>query len=616
LVIENFEDSGTVSKQLSHFINGDENLFYLNSVVSGKAIELLKPYEIPIITHFHELKNSVNYYAGNYLKNILALSDHFIACSEAVADYLSDLKIDREKISLIHEFIKNEDDAYLEEEAKQKLKENLGLPINKKIIVGVGLGLFWRKGADLFFDVCDAYSKLSAKDDYFFLWVGGDFANDNNEKFGKWSTHLDRISKSGLSNHIKFTGKVLNVRDYLKVSEMFLLTSREDPFPLVCLEAANYHLPIICFADAGGMPEFVKDDAGFIVPFEDTKKMAGIALYLMRDDDERIKRGNCAYQRFVENHTVDATMPKILNKIRSVGKIDPLISVIVPNFNYSRYLAERLSSIYNQTFQDFEVIILDDASTDGSMEIIEKYGSKPNTRVIINKVNSGSVFHQWRKGVEKARGKYIWIAEADDYCEPGFLQKVLQPFSDNKVVLTYCNSNVADEHGKIIKNFYLNCGYYDGLGYPASKWTNDYLNDGKDEIQKVLAIKNTIPNCSAVVFKKQEFLKINFSDYDSLTFGHDWLTYVNLLMNGTVAYIAETLNYHRRHSASVISQSRKDATSTIGEYHRIHSWILNHIIISEDVLGMIHIFMKNSLLKNWDSIDLKKIGKPTEFYNL
>lgn len=615
-VLETNENNSTVRNQLSKIINGDESLIYLNSVASGKVIDALKTLNIPIITHFHELKESVRHYAGKYFNNVLQSTNHFIACSKAVEDYLISYNAPSSKISLIHEFIQQQPLVTLSEDVRIRLKIDLGLPADKKIIVSSGLGLFWRKGADLFIDVCDAYSKLSVKDDYFFLWVGGDFATDNNKKYGNWTDQLKRIEDLQLTDKIRFTGKVSNVKDYLKVSEIFLLTSREDPFPLVCLEAANNHLPIICFADSGGMSEFVQEDAGFVVPFEDIKKMAGVTLYLMRDDEERVKLGSNAYQRFIKNHTVETTLPKILNTIRSIGRINPLVSVIVPNYNYAHFLDERLSSIYNQTFQDFEVIILDDASTDESIEIIKKYCLKPNTTVITNDVNSGSVLRQWRKGIENAKGKFVWIAEADDYCEIGFLEKILQKFTDNTIVLAYCNSNSVNENGKISENFYLNCGYYEGLGYPDSRWKQDYFNNGLNEIQNVLAIKNTIPNCSAVVFRKEEFLKIDFSEFNKFTFGHDWLTYINLLMNGSVAYISETLNYHRRHPHSVISESVKNAHLTISEYHEIHRWIVNKIDISEEVRLLIKMFITNSLLKNWKAIDLDEKDKSFELYRL
>ena len=93
----------------------------------------------------------------------------------------------------------------------------------------------------------------------------------------------------------------------------------------------------------------------------------------------------------------------------------PLISIIIPNYNHALYLKQRIDSVLNQTFQDFELIILDDCSTDNSREIIERYRGNPKiTQIIYNKKNSGGVFKQWIKGIEKVKGEYVWIAERDD----------------------------------------------------------------------------------------------------------------------------------------------------------------------------------------------------------
>ena len=105
-----------------------------------------------------------------------------------------------------------------------------------------------------------------------------------------------------------------------------------------------------------------------------------------------------------------------------------LVSIIVPNYNHARYLKERLDSIYNQTYRHFEVILLDDCSTDGSVEVLKEYARKypENTRLVANEHNSGKVFHQWNKGLELARGEFVWIAESDDFAEPDFLASCVE----------------------------------------------------------------------------------------------------------------------------------------------------------------------------------------------
>ena len=90
----------------------------------------------------------------------------------------------------------------------------------------------------------------------------------------------------------------------------------------------------------------------------------------------------------------------------------PKVSVIIPNYNHAQFLEQRVESVLNQTFQDFEIIFLDDASTDNSKEVFSKYSNHPKiSHVIFNETNSGSPFKQWNKGFGLSTGEYIWIAE-------------------------------------------------------------------------------------------------------------------------------------------------------------------------------------------------------------
>jgi len=101
----------------------------------------------------------------------------------------------------------------------------------------------------------------------------------------------------------------------------------------------------------------------------------------------------------------------------------PKVSVIVPNYNHAPYLRQRIESILNQTYQDFEVILLDDCSTDNSRDILNNYRNQSKvSHCIFNAVNGKSAFQQWQKGVQLAKGEYIWIAESDDWAEPEFLE--------------------------------------------------------------------------------------------------------------------------------------------------------------------------------------------------
>src|ERR1700722_7019269 len=103
----------------------------------------------------------------------------------------------------------------------------------------------------------------------------------------------------------------------------------------------------------------------------------------------------------------------------------PRVSVVIPNYNHARFLTRRIETVLQQTFQDFEVILLDDCSTDESRTILSSYAKNSKVRVEFNSLNSGSAFKQWNKGVGMARGEYVWIAESDDYADERLVERLI-----------------------------------------------------------------------------------------------------------------------------------------------------------------------------------------------
>lgn len=113
----------------------------------------------------------------------------------------------------------------------------------------------------------------------------------------------------------------------------------------------------------------------------------------------------------------------------------PLVSIIVPNYNHAAFLSERLRSILSQTFQNFELIVLDDASTDDSLAVIREQLQDHPHLVFCNATNSGQPCSQWLSGIKKASGRYIWIAESDDSCSPKFLERMVSHLEQGNVLV-------------------------------------------------------------------------------------------------------------------------------------------------------------------------------------
>ena len=251
----------------------------------------------------------------------------------------------------------------------------------------------------------------------------------------------------------------------------------------------------------------------------------------------------------------------------------PQVSVIIPNYNHALFLQQRIESVLKQTYQDFEIILLDDASTDNSRDVISQYNNHPKIQICLNDKNSGSPFKQWNKGLEKARGKYIWIAESDDYAEPNFLETLVPLLENNdRVGLAYCQSYVADEKGNILKT---NHWWTDALS--KTRWQHDFINSGIDECQNYIGVKNTIPNASAVLFRKDILNKVGDTE-QSMTLCGDWMAWIEVLLKSDIAYSSQVLNYFRHHGDSV--RNSCDRLRRSCEYATINLMLEKHIGLS------------------------------------
>lgn len=244
----------------------------------------------------------------------------------------------------------------------------------------------------------------------------------------------------------------------------------------------------------------------------------------------------------------------------------PVVSVIVPNYNHAQYLQQRIESILDQTYQDFELILLDDCSADNSVEVLKTYCKHPKvSHFIINEKNSGSTFKQWNKGVELAQGKYIWIAESDDVADSHFLEVLVKELETNsKLGLVYSHSKLIDSDGKIT---------YENQKKKIED-TVEYL--GIEYIKQKLSLTNHIWNASMMVFQKEYYPNLKERElYSSMKYCGDWFFYVILLgKNVSILEIQQTLNYYRIHNENVSNNALKSGLAFL-EGLDVYSYIKN-----------------------------------------
>ncbi len=225
----------------------------------------------------------------------------------------------------------------------------------------------------------------------------------------------------------------------------------------------------------------------------------------------------------------------------------PKVSVIVPNYNHSKYLKQRIESILNQTYTNFELILLDDCSTDDSVIVLKEYENHPKvSHIILNDKNTKSPFVQWERGVRLAVGNYIWIAESDDWAENTFLEEMINNMSRfENVVLGFSAVCYVNSNGKSLDS---------NRKYSEKK----ECYDGVQFINERLSVECLIDNVSSVLFKKEAYLSSQMSNINNYNLCGDWLFYILLAEKGKIFYYDKPLSNFRRHPKTTSLRLEKE----------------------------------------------------------
>lgn len=257
----------------------------------------------------------------------------------------------------------------------------------------------------------------------------------------------------------------------------------------------------------------------------------------------------------------------------------PRVSVAIPNYNYARFLPQRIESVLGQTYTDFELILIDDGSTDGSVDVMKRYLSDPRvTALVESKRNSFKMFQQWNKGVSYARGEYVWIAESDDYADPRLLERLVGVLDANpNVGLAYCQSNLVDPEGVLLGSELQLTASLD-----EHRWLADYVADGREECRKYFIRRCIIPNASAVVFRRELYQRVGGADERMMQSG-DWMTWSKMVLESDIAFVAEPLNFYRKHQ----TRTRRTVWTTGRmnlEFYKVMGFIASRVDPDPDAL--------------------------------
>ncbi|CAH2603383.1 Glycosyltransferase [Rhodovastum atsumiense] len=429
-------------------------------------------------------------------------------------------------------------------ESAAKVRAELSIGNDDAVIVGIGYADM-RKGFDLFLQLWRLLHGKAPQRRIHLIWVG---AMDPDLQ-GWLAAEIDLAATTGTFHLLGFRQDVDAI---LSAASVFALTSREDPFPTVALEALSVGLPVVAFDATGGIPDMLQSTGqGMVVPYGDVLGMANAIEKIIGTplpDELRKERQALVTERFQFKPYVKKLVELALPNL-------PQISVAVPNYNYARYMEGRLGTIFQQTHPIHEIVVIDDCSKDDSAVVIPRVAADWGREIdfVKNEKNSGSVFAAWRKAAELTTGEYIWIAEADDLSHPEFLAKTLVMLkADPMIQFAFTDSSTVLSDGAPQWKSYKD--YYSTVA--PGTLSKTMIFDAPDFIRDVISVKNLILNVSAVVWRREALLQALEACNEELRnyrVAGDWRLYLEVLARpgARVAYEAEPLNIHRRHAESV-----------------------------------------------------------------
>ncbi len=507
-----------------------------NTSVTGDLVPTLKRAGVAIVSLIHELPNLINEYnLGGNLQMIAEGADHVVFPSQIVKDGFAQFASEGDAKRVIRPQGTYKPIEF-EESKRLSIRHELGIQPEDKMVLNVGYADL-RKGFDSFLQM--AKQMVLERPDVHFVWAGA-IAPD----MERWvQSDLDEA----IAKRIHLVGFTSKMADFYSASDVLFLSSREDPYPTVVLEAMNVGLPVVLYKSATGFDQLISQ-YGHVVDRNDISQVKRALVQSLYNDSRADKDARVEY---VEQHCqFDDYCFDLLQMLRpDIEKI----SVVVPNYNYEQYMPSRLTSVFNQTYPVFETIVLDDQSKDNSVEAItalaETAGRIVNLQV--NTKNSGNVFKQWHKGMKLCRGNKVWIAEADDLASPAFLSRSVAAFNSSTCLSFTDSAQIGPKDEKLADSY----DYYFRT-VDAELFNNDFRLEGKDFIERAISVRNVILNVSSVLWDTKALTNaldsVGERLYEHKLVG-DWLLYLTALAvkGSNIAYVSDSLNTHRRHENSV-----------------------------------------------------------------
>lgn len=303
------DGSQKTAYQVASFIQGLDympDVILGNTVVAPQIYPYLSALDSPIITRVAELGHSIRQYSSpTTMRNMLRYSSHFVAVSPPVRDMLMSYGVAKERITCIPGVIEGR--VQFDALARRKLFEQYRIPITASLIWGCG-SISIRKGADLFYLLAKRLAETGATN-FHAVWLGDT------------ETSLKDYLVPGVSeSHVTFAGPVKNPASLMAPQDIFVLSSREDPFPLVALEAGDRGLALVGFKESGGMVDVIRQCGGILSPPEDVQHMANELTNLLKSPHLSLEIGKQAKQIVRGSYTIAHVGPQWMDLFTSVSR--------------------------------------------------------------------------------------------------------------------------------------------------------------------------------------------------------------------------------------------------------------------------------------------------------
>lgn len=301
-------------------------------------------------------------------------------------------------------------------------------------------------------------------------------------------------------------------------------------------------------ANALAADGFAYSNGSSILVADKPEEFASAIARLLTQPEARREMGSAAAAICRDVYGWEARWPMIAEVYELPPEPDvlrlPSVHALVPSYRHADFIEERIRSILAQQYGNIRITVIDDASTDGSHEIIERLRREHDFDYIRREKNSGSPFSAWAHAAENTTEDLIWICESDDSCDPLMVGRLVRQLTRRRQAkMAYCGSVLVNDAGEVVGS---TDSYFADVFHPT-RWRSAFVARGRDELRQYQRFGMTVPNMSSLIIDAAVFRAAFTPDVQSYRLAGDWLFVGRALQLGDIVYVPERLNHFRAH---------------------------------------------------------------------